>query len=60
MAFSKKTEPDAWMRLVLKSMSDGELRGKIEEASDEESDIKPEELRWFKEELLKRQRGGRS
>lgn len=50
-------EPDAWLQLVLQTMSAEQLRQEIARASASGSDITAEELRWLKAELLKRERG---
>ena len=45
-------EPDAWMQLVLRTMSETEIRDVLTRG--EETD--PIKLRWLKNELLKRTR----
>lgn len=54
---TKKTPPpDAWMQLVLRTMSDDEIRQVL--TSGEETD--PLKVRWLKDELVKRMQGVRS
>ena len=54
----KKTaaQPDAWMALVLKTMSVDELNSEIVRLSTEAPSLNVDELRWLKAELLKRTR----
>ncbi len=51
-----QAEPDAWLRLVLKSMSATELRREIEGGAESHT---ADELRWMRSELLRKEAGGR-
>jgi hypothetical protein len=52
MAAKRQPEPDAWMQLVLASMSAEELRREIGQASDKSA----QELAWLRAELLRKER----
>lgn len=49
---ARAAQPDAWLKLVLQSMSVTELRAELENASDKSA----EELRLMTEELRRKER----